>query len=120
MRRFPVALSLAIIVAAATGCGGVRARRMPATHALIDFMSQPGEARHRDEQATYLLSRQELGAVDRVGGLEDWFDTLPSPDLALMLAERSYRQARAIEYRSWGRAIALYRDAGAYASIALG
>jgi hypothetical protein len=92
---------------------------MPATHALIDFIRRPGEARHRDEQASCLLSSQELGAVDRAHELEDWFDAHPSPDLALMLAERSYRKARAIEYRSWGRAIALYRDAGAYASIAL-
>ena len=43
----------------------------------------------------------------------------PEPQLALVLAERSRRSAQANEGRSWGRAIGLYRDAAAYASIAL-
>ena len=119
MRRFPVVLTLAIIVAAPSGCGGVRAKRMPATHALIDCMNRVDEARRRDDLESYLLSRERLDELKGAGGLEGWFDTHPSPELALVLAERSYRQARALECRSWGRAIARYRDAGAYASIAL-
>src|SRR6516162_7115464 len=119
MGRFPVALTLAIIVAASSGCGGVRAKRMPATHALIDFMNRADEARMRDDLESYLLSREGLDEFEGAGGLEGWFGTHPSPDLALVLAERSYRQARALECRSWGRAIARYRDAAAYASIAI-
>jgi hypothetical protein len=93
---------------------------MPAIHALIDCVSRVDEARRYDDLESCILSRQGLAEVDDAGGLEGWFDTQPSPELALVLAERSYRQARALECRSWGRAIALYRDAGAYASIALG
>jgi hypothetical protein len=92
---------------------------MPATHALIDRMSRVDEARNRDDLEFSILCRQGVDEVDAAGGLEGWFDTQPSPELALVLAERSYRQARALECRSWGRAIARYRDAGAYASIAL-
>jgi len=119
MRRFPVTLTLAIIVAAPGGCGGVRAKRMPATHALIDCMNRVDEARRRDDLESYVLSREGLDKYEGAGELEGWFDTHPSPELALLLAERSYRQARALECRSWGRAIARFRDAGAYASIAL-
>ena len=120
MRRFPLALLLSIVVAVPLGCGGVRAKRMPATHGLIDLMRRPGEARSRDDLESFVLCREGLSEFDGAGGrLEDWFDAHPSPELALVLAERSRRWARAIECRSWGRAIGLYRDAAAYASIAL-
>jgi hypothetical protein len=92
---------------------------MAATHALIDFGSRAQESRNHDDVECCVLSCQGLADVDAAGGLEDWFDTQPNPELALVLSERSYRQARAIEGLSWGRAIALYRDAAAYASIAL-
>ena len=120
MRRFPLAILLSIVVAVPLGCGGVRAKRMPATHGLIDLMRRPGEARSRDDLESFVLCREGLSEFDGAGGrLEDWFDAHPSPELALVLAERSHRWARAIECRSWGRAIGLYRDAAAYASIAL-
>jgi hypothetical protein len=93
---------------------------MPATHALIELMGRPGEARSRDDLESFVLSREGLAEVEGAGGLEGRFDTRPSPELALVLAESSYRSARAIECRSWGRAIALHRDAAAYASMALG
>jgi hypothetical protein len=93
---------------------------MSAPHALIDCMNWVDEARRRDDLESYLLSHEGLDELDAASDLEVWFDTHPSTELALVLAERSYRQARALECRSWGRAIALYRDAGAYASIALG
>jgi hypothetical protein len=118
MRRFAVALTLAMIVAASSGCGGVRAKRMPATHALIDCMNRFDETRRRDDLDSFLLCREGVAEVDADGGLEGWFDTQPSPELALVLAERSYRQARALECRSWGRAMARHRDAAAYASLA--
>jgi hypothetical protein len=92
---------------------------MPATHALIDCMNRVDEARRRDDLESYLLSREGLDEFEGAVGLEGRFATHPSPEIALVLAERSYRQARALECRSWGRAIARYRDAGAYASIAL-
>jgi hypothetical protein len=114
MRRFPLAILLSIVVAVPLGCGGVRAKRMPATHGLIDLMRQPGEARSRDDLESFVLCREGLSEFDGAGGrLEDWFDAHPSPELALVLAERSYRRARAIECRSWGRAIGLHRDAAA-------
>jgi hypothetical protein len=92
---------------------------MPATHAFIDLMNRTHEARTRDDLESYLLTRDGQDELEGAGGSEGWFDTHPSPELALVLAERSYRQARALECRSWGRSIARYRDAGAYASIAL-
>jgi pimeloyl-ACP methyl ester carboxylesterase len=92
---------------------------MPASHALLDFLNRANEARIRDDLESYLLSREGLVEFEAACRLESWFDTHPSPELALVLAQRSYRQARALECRSWGRAIARYRDAGAYASIAL-
>jgi hypothetical protein len=93
---------------------------MPATHALHECVNRVDEALRRDDLEFSILCRQGALEVDAAGALEGWFDTQPNPDLALVLAERSYRQARGFEYRSWGRAIARYRDAGAYASIALG
>ena len=120
MRRFPLAILLAIVVAVPLGCGGVRAKRMPAIYGLIDLMRRPGEARSRDDLEFSVLCSEGLAEFDGAGGrLEDWFDAHPSPELALVLAERSLRRARAIECRSWGRAIGLHRDAAAYASIAL-
>jgi hypothetical protein len=92
---------------------------MPATHALIDCMNRVDEARRRDDLESCVLSREGLYEFEGAAGLEGRFDTHPSPEIALVLAERSYRQARALECRSWGGAIARYRDAGAYASIAL-
>jgi hypothetical protein len=92
---------------------------MPATHALIDCMNRVDESRRRDDLGSCLISREGLEELEEAGGLEGCFDTRPSPELALVLAQRSYRQARALECWSWGRAIARYRDAGAYASIAL-
>jgi pimeloyl-ACP methyl ester carboxylesterase len=82
-------------------------------------MHRVDDARSRDDLGSYLLSREGLDEFEGAGELEGWFDTHPSPELALVLAEQSYWQARALECRSWGRAIARYRDAGAYASIAL-
>jgi hypothetical protein len=108
-----------MIVAASSGCGGVRAKRMPVTHALIDCVHQVDEARNRDDVECSLAGRQEVAEVDAAGGSEGWFDSQPSPELALALAEQSYSQARALECRSWGRAIARHRDAAAYASLAL-
>jgi hypothetical protein len=120
MRRFPLAIPLAIVVAVPLGCAGVRAKRMSATHDLIDLMRRPGEARSRDDLEFSVLCREGLAESDGAGDrLADRFDAHPSPELALVLAERSYRRARAIECRSWGRAIALHRNAAAYASIAL-
>jgi pimeloyl-ACP methyl ester carboxylesterase len=92
---------------------------MPATHALINFVNRTHEAQMRDDLESYLLTREGQDEFEGSGGLEGCFDTHPSPELALVLAERSYRQAHALECRSWGRAIVRYRDAGAYASIAL-
>ncbi|HEV3163713.1 MAG TPA: lysophospholipase [Isosphaeraceae bacterium] len=120
MRRFPLAILLAIVSALPLGCGGVRASRMPAVHSLGDFMRRPGETRSHDDLESLVLCREGLAEADgTTGELAVWFDAHPSPQLALVLAERSYRQARAIECRSWGRAITLHRDAAAYASIAL-
>jgi pimeloyl-ACP methyl ester carboxylesterase len=82
-------------------------------------MTRAHEAVSRDDLEYAILSREGLVEVDAAGGLEAWFDTKPSPELALVLAERSYTQARGLECRSWGGAIARYRDASAYASIAL-
>jgi hypothetical protein len=92
---------------------------MPATHALVDCLNRVDEARRRDDLESYVLNREGLDECGGAVGLEGRFDTHPCPEIALVLAERSYRQARALECRSWGRAIARYRDAGAYASIAL-
>jgi hypothetical protein len=120
MRRFPLSILLAIVVAVPSGCVGVRAKRMPAIYGLIDLMRRPGEARSRDDLESCILCREGLAEFDGVGGrVENRFDANPSPELALVLAERSLRRARPIECRSWGRAIGLYRDAAAYASIAL-
>jgi hypothetical protein len=91
---------------------------MPATHALIDCVDRVEQARRRDDEEFSLLCRQGAAKVDAAGGLEDWFETQPSPEVALVLAARLYRQARALEGRSWGSAIARHRDAAAYASLA--
>jgi hypothetical protein len=120
MRRFPLAIALAIVVAVPLGCGGVRAKRAPAIHGLIDLMRRPGAARCRDDLENCVLCSEGLAEFDGDDGRSgDWFDAHPSPELALVLAERSFRRARAIECQSWGRAIGLHRDAAAYASIAL-
>jgi hypothetical protein len=93
---------------------------MPATHALIDIMRRPGELLSRDDLESSVLHAEGPAELAEAGGrLADWFDEHPSPDLALVLAERSYRDARAVEFRSSGRAIVMHRDAAAYASIAL-
>jgi pimeloyl-ACP methyl ester carboxylesterase len=92
---------------------------MPAAYALRDCVNRAHEALRRDDLEYSILCSEGLAEVDAAGGLEAWFDSRPSPALALVLAERSYRQARGLECGSWGRAIARYRDAGAYASIAL-
>jgi hypothetical protein len=113
-----LALTLAIVVAASSGCGGVRAKKLPVTHAVIECIHRAGQARSDDDVELVLPGHQEAATVDAAGGLEGWLDTQPSPELALVLAERSYRQARALECRSWGRAIAGHRDAAAYASLA--
>ena len=70
MRRFPLAILLSIVVAVPLGCGGVRAKRMPATHSLIDLMRRPGEARSRDDLESFVLCREGLSEFDGAGGMD--------------------------------------------------
>src|SRR5262249_30166413 len=106
MRRFPLAI-LTIVVVFSLGCGGVRVRRVPVNHALIDQARRPLEAIRHDDLESFVFDGGSSAELDEAVGVADdtWFDAHASPELALVLAERSYRQARAIECRSWGRAI---------------
>ncbi len=96
----------------ATGAG----HENRATHALVDLIRRPGEIHgHNDRDLELsILSREPSTAAQG-----DQFDSHPGPELAFVLAAQSYRRASALECQSSARAIALHRDAAAYASIAL-
>ncbi len=122
MRRTALALLVAIVVALPLGCDGARATRMPATRAFIDLMRRPGEIHGHNDQnlERSILSREPpVGFDGAAGALGDHFDSHPGPELAFILAAQSCRRARALECQSWARAIALHRDAAAYALLAL-
>ena len=122
LRRTALALLVAIVVALPFGCDGARATRMPATHAFIDLIHRPGDIHghnDRDLESSILSQEPSVGVDGASGSLAQQFDAQPRPELAFVLAAQSYRRARALECQSWGRAIALHRDAAAFASIAL-
>jgi pimeloyl-ACP methyl ester carboxylesterase len=120
MRGLALAISFAVVIVIPLGCGNVRARRVPLTHAFMDTLHRAAEVRRPG-----ILAQRNLGWSDSDELEEGRFqpsescDTQPSPEVAVVLADDSYRQARAIELRDWGKALALYRDAAAYASISL-
>jgi hypothetical protein len=122
MRRTALAIPVAIVIAFPLGCDGARAIRIPATRAFIDLIRRPVEIyghNDRDLEHSILSHEPSVGLDAATGELEDQFDCHPSPELAFVLAAQSYRRARALECQSWARAIALHRNAAAYASIAL-
>ena len=122
MRRTALAMLVVIVFATPFGCDGARATRMPVTHAFVDLIRRPGEIHgHNDRDLEHsILSRDpSVGFAEAAGTLDTHFDSNPDPELAFVLAAQSYRRARALECQSWGRAIALHRDAAAYAVIAL-
>jgi hypothetical protein len=93
---------------------------MPVMRDVIDHLHRPGKVFSPDDLELSVLDCEGLADSNESSEqLAAWFDAHPSPELALVLAERSYRRAGSLAWRSWGRAIALYRDAAAYASIAL-
>ena len=117
--RLPV-VGLLVIVAVATtsGCHGVRARRTPALNAIGDRAIRPLEVLRHDDLDEMVLAREGWSRADS-DGLASAFDRSPDPELALVLAERSYHMARAAEGLAKQRAIALYRDAAAFAVLAI-
>ena len=114
-----VGLLVAVAVAAVTGCHGVRARRTPAVKVAGDRVARPKLALRGDDLEEMVLEREGLTGADSAA-LAAAYDRSPSPDLALVLAERADRDARAADLFAPGRADALDRDAAAYATLAIG
>ena len=120
MHRFWIGIVGAGLLA--SGCRGVRAHRETLFHEAADRLRRPFDSHRHDGLDAFALDREGLpdsvdGAAEAV--LCSRFDASAEAGPALALAERSYRRGRASEGRSWGRAAAAYRDAAAFASVAL-
>jgi len=118
--RLPVVgLLVALTVTTTPGCEGVRARRIFVLNTVGDRAGRPLEVLRHDDLERMVFAREGAGR-GCVAALASAFDRRPDPDLALALAERSYREARAADGIPAGRPLALYRDAAAYAALAVG
>ncbi len=120
--RLPIVgllVAVAVAVATTAGCHGVKARQIWAWNAVKDRPGRPLEVLRHDDLERMVLTREGAGRGG-VASLESAFDRRPNSELALPLAERSYREARAADGLAAGRPLAPYRDAAAYAALAIG
>ena len=118
-RRPIVGLLIALVIGTMVGCHSVQVWRTSALKTIGDRATRPLEVFRRDDLEAMVLDREGLEQGDS-DSLAAAFDRDSDPETALVLAERTFREARAANGIAKRRSLVLYRNAAVYASLAIG